>query len=155
MTSSSALDRFARVHGSGIFYIDDFCALTGSNQEDVAPLLRQEEQSSGRVLSLSDGLYILKPKAIVRKNKPWYDWKFNLSIQRTIFEVCKNNRMTKNALLGITGLSATALSRYLQAMERSGNLRSYKIRLGKIYTAGKWRPLTTYQQELKIAQRSK
>lgn len=151
--TASVLERFIRVHGSGPFFIDDFCALTGCTPEKAQPLLRKAENSTKRVISLPGGIYLLKPSMPSAQARPWNDWSFNVSIQKTIFELCATP-MQKSELLQATRLKLTTLNRYLRAMEKSGNLTSSRSGNLKAYQAATFRPLTTYKQELK-PQRSK
>ncbi len=144
--------RFARIHGSGIFTIEEFTALTGFPLPRALEILSEQEDLD-HVLRLDLGIYLLKPPLPEKQSRSWYDWKFQEPTQRRIFEACTKWRSLKYLLPHI-GLKTTALSRYLRAMERSGNLISLwlpqqdGIRQHKVYLAHIYRPLGSYSAEL-------
>lgn len=144
---SQLLDRFARVYGSGIFHLDDFCALTGCPPNSAVRSLEIAENTTGRVVALAPTAYLLKPVPIPNKAL-WYDWEFNRSIQRIIFDACGVAPQSKPDIMRLTGLADTTISRYLRAMLRSGNLTSSRRGTLKYYSSGFFKPLTSYRNEL-------
>jgi len=140
---TNIIDQFARVNGSGLFFLDDFCALTGCPPQQAAGLLSQDP----RVELLGTGLYLLKPQPKPRR-APRYDWAFKPDVQKAIFSACDAQPLPKSELMHLTGLALTTLDRYLCAMERTGNLTSRRRGMFKYYSAKRFKPLTTYYREL-------
>ena len=143
---TNIIDQFARVNGSGLFFLDDFCALTGCPLQRAASLLSKDT----RIELLETGLYLLKPQPKPRR-APRYDWAFKPAVQKAIFSACNAHPQPKSELQALTGLAETTLDRYLRAMERTGNLTSRRRGLLKYYSARHFKPLTTYYRELSPA----
>ncbi|MDD3536187.1 MAG: helix-turn-helix domain-containing protein [Candidatus Cloacimonetes bacterium] len=138
--------RFIQVKGSGPFYMDEFCALTG--MDIVAALRALNEAEKAGLLVYLDGIWLAYPRAEKARRQTWQDWSFTPQKVKRIYRLCYKER-NFGELMKILGSSETLVRRYLVAMERAGILVSQRKGQHKYYSQGRWSQLESYQQEKK------
>ena len=139
--NTNIIDQFARVNGSGLFFLDDFCALTGCPPQRAASLLSRDT----RIELLGSGLYLLKPQPKPRR-APRYDWAFKPAVQKAIFSACDAYPTKANS-----GPHRTRGNHPRPLPPRHGTHRKPHLtppQRNQILPARRFKPLTTYYREL-------
>lgn len=120
--------KFRRVKGSGTFFLDEFCLVTGLAEEPAKDCLAKAE-STGEVTVL-DGIYILKPLQRKKQRRRCNDLHFSVKQQQDIYAACgvPSSRgygptaVTCGEILQRVPMGASTLKSYLRAMEEAGIL---------------------------------
>lgn len=143
-TKATTIREFRRVKGSGTFRLDDFCAITGL-EEERAQMCLMDAVEKGEVVPL-DGIFLLKP--LRRKQKAGkHDWQLSVQRQKRIYAACParsvaaaTNKDTDGAtfksIIERVPMGHTTLKRYLRVMTVAGILVSQKIRTTNYYWQG-------------------
>lgn len=145
--------QFRRVKGSGTFFLDEFCLVTGLSEEQAKECLAQAEQA-GEVTVL-DGIYILRPLSKPQKASKWRDWKFSQEKQQRIYGAVAEGGVTTEEILERVPMGVTTMQRYLSSMTQAGILRRERKDGQNAYWQGKRRWLRSTYRSYWKRQKSK
>jgi hypothetical protein len=136
MRSTDVFMRFYRIKGSGLFNLDEFCALTGRTVRSAITLLANRERA-GIVIRYDAGIYLLKPIASAPKPKN-YDWQPQQDKLDLLWSMLSTRRWTsKQDITKHWKYSDTALTRYLRALRLSGNIKHKMVDKQSFYQKSK------------------
>lgn len=148
MNSSKCMqifNRFRRIKRGGLFFLDEFCAVTGYPSTTAIPLLDSCEQN-GIVIRYACGLYLLKPPAVTTKQH-WHDWQPTRSIMQLLWDLLPADHwLPRQELAAAAQLKDTTFARYLRLLlahryitvKRCGQFVSYKRKTKELGEFSSW-----------------
>lgn len=142
------ISRYRRVKGSGLFELDEFCAVTGYPSTRVLPLLDSLE-SSGEVVRFGQGVYLLKPIRITFKSVQT-DWQPEANKLALLLSMVSFSWVHRQTIQSKWQHSKTTLSRYLRILlltghvivKRSGNKCLYRRVKSTLTIDATWQEIT-------------
>jgi predicted transcriptional regulator len=148
------IKQFRRVKGSGTFFLDEFCLVTGLDEAQAKECLVKAEQA-GEVTVL-DSIYILKPLCKPQKASKWRDWRLSQEKQERIYEAVAEGGVTTKEILERVPMGVATMQRYLSSMTQAGILRRERQGGQNAYWQGKRRWLrSTYRSYWKRVKRKR
>lgn len=123
--------RFRRMKKTGLFYLDEFCAITGYPAKRAVKILKAKEKE-GEILQLGEDYYLLKPR--INKCKIHYDWEYNRErLQYLLMLIPADNYISRKEIAARSGLSDSTITRYLKALMKTRHIVRLKVHTSYYY----------------------
>lgn len=144
------VSRYRRVKGSGLFHVDEFCAVTGYPTTRVLEIMEKLELSE-EVIRYGHGVYLLKPSINPRVTRRQYDWTPDISKLRYLLSLITVSKFrARKDIRDDWPYSDTSLTRYLRTLQlsnyievrRIGSLLFYKKINSILQRTPSWQELT-------------